>query len=357
MNEAAARNSRKGSMTHLYQRDWNRQDLARYTGTMNQIAGIQLLEASDGIERGGRLMQVWTGSGLTFNVLPDRAMDIAACQYRGMSLAWRSATGDAHPAYYEASGAGWLRTFQGGMLVTCGLDTFGPPVVDGAEELGQHGRVSNLPAREVGYHAGWVDGSYQLEVSGEVRQTKVFGENIVLRRRISTWLGSNKIHLEDTVTNEGFSPQAHMIMYHINTGFPLLDETARLKFEVLETLPEDEVSAKGLADWCIFQPPTPGFQEQNFVHTPVATPDSWAHAEVENPGLGLGLRLSFDTRTLPYLNEWKMMGEGLYVLAIEPMNCNPLPGRAAMQDQKKLPYLRPGEVRSYTLELEVIEYS
>jgi hypothetical protein len=39
------------------------------------------------------------------------------------------------------------------------------------------------------------------------------------------------------------------------------------------------------------------------------------------------------------------------------MNCNPLPGRVAMKSQKKLPYLEPGESRSYTLELEVVEYN
>ena len=52
-----------------------------------------------------------------------------------------------------------------------------------------------------------------------------------------------------------------------------------------------------------------------------------------------------------------MMGEGLYVLAIEPMNCNPLGGRAAMRSEKRLPYLQPGECCSYALELEVVEYS
>jgi len=241
------------------------------------------------------------------------------------------------------------------MLVTCGLDTFGPPAREGAEELGQHGRVSNLPAREVSYHTGWVDEVYRLEVGGEVRQAKVFGENIVLRRRISTSLASNKIRLEDTVINEGFSPQPHMIMYHINAGFPLLSEEARLKFEVAETLPEDEESKKALADWRVFQPPTPGFLEQNFIHTPVPDKNGWATAELENPGLKLGLRLSFDARSLPYLNEWKMMSEGLYVLAIEPMNCNPLGGREAMRLHKTLPHLQPGESRSYALEIEVLE--
>jgi hypothetical protein len=344
-------------MTELNYHGLGRQELARYVGHMDQVAGIKLLEAADGLERGSRLLQVWTGSGLAFNVLAERALDISACQYKGMSLAWRSAIGDAHPAYYEAAGTNWLRTFQGGMLVTCGLDTFGPPDREGGEELGQHGRLSNLPAREVSYHAAWVEDEYRLEISGEVRQAKVFGENLVLRRRISTSLGSNKIRLEDTVTNEGFSPHPHMLLYHINTGFPLLGETARLKFDVSATLPEDEASQKGLADWMTFEPPTAGFREQNFVHTPVADGKGWARVELENPGLKLGLRLTFDTATLPYLNEWKMMGEGLYVLAIEPMNCNPLGGRAAMREKKTLPYLGAGESRTYRLELEAVGYS
>jgi hypothetical protein len=343
-------------MARLYKREWTRQELVRRTGQMDQLAGIRLLEAADGLERGSRVLQVWTGSGLTFHVLPDRAMDIAACRYKGISLAWQSAVGDAHPAYYEPAGTGWLRTFQGGLLVTCGLDTFGPPVMEGGQELGQHGRISAQPAREVAYHAGWQGEEYRLEVQGEVRQARVFGENLLLQRRISTALGSNKLRLEDTVTNQGFSPQPHMLMYHINTGFPLLEQAARLKFAVLETLPEDTPSAKGLADWRSMQPPTPDYQEQNFVHAPVVDGHGWAWAELENPRLKLGLRLGFDARTLPWLNEWKMMGQGLYVLAIEPMNCNPLGGRAAMRARNALPVLAPGETCTYTLELEVVEY-
>ena len=340
----------------LFDQDWDRQELVRRTGHMDQIAGIRLLEASDGMERNSRVLQLWTGSGLTFNVLPDRAMDISACQYKGMSLAWRSPTGDAHPAFYELAGAGWLRTFQGGMLVTCGLDTFGPPVQEATRELGQHGRVSNLPAHQVSYHSGWDGDDYRLEVSGQVRQSSVFGENLLLKRRISTSLGSRKICLQDTVTNEGFTPQPHMIMYHINIGFPMLSEEAHLEFDAAETVPEDQVSAKGLAGWRVFQPPSASFQEQNFIHTPAVGGLGWASVELENPDLKLGLRLGFDSHTLPYLNEWKMMGEGLYVLAIEPMNCNPLGGRAAMRARNALPVLDAGESRNYALEIEVVEY-
>jgi hypothetical protein len=128
-------------MAYLYDRDWTRQELLQHVGHMDQVAGIKLLEVTDGIERGNRLLRVWTGSGLDFDVLPDRALDISACCYKGIPLAWASPTGAVHPAFYEPGGLGWLRSFQGGLLVTCGLDQFGPPCSDAGEELGLHGRV------------------------------------------------------------------------------------------------------------------------------------------------------------------------------------------------------------------------
>lgn len=343
-------------MVDLYGRKWTWRELARYVGSMDQVAGIKPLEAADGVERGGRVFEVWTGSGLSFHVLADRALDISACQYKGMSLAWRSPVGDAHPTYFDSSGSEWLRSFQGGLLVTCGLDTFGPPNRDGEEEFGLHGRVSNIPGRAVNYSAAWIENEYRLEVSGEVRQTRVFGENLVMRRRISTALGSNRIRIEDVVANEGFTSYPHMILYHVNLGFPLLSEKACLKFDVLETKPRNENSHQGINDWMVFQQPTSDYLEQNFIHTPVADEKGWAVAELENQELKLGLRLSFDTSTLPYLNEWKMMGEGLYVLGIEPINCAANGGRGPAREQNLLPFLEAGESRRYTLEVEVVEY-
>ena len=343
-------------MTDIYNRKWTRHDLERYVGTFDQLAGIKPLEAADGIERGGRIFEVWTGSGLSFQILADRALDISSCRYKGRSLTWRSPVGDAHPAYYDASGMAWLRSFQGGLLVTCGLDTFGHPHREGEQEFGLHGRISNTPARAVNTSAAWVGDEYRLEVSGQVRQASVFGENLVLRRRISTALGSNRIRVEDVVTNEGFNSQRHMILYHVNTGFPLLSEKARLKFEVLSTLPQDPASQQGIKDWMVFQPPTPGFLEQNFIHVPVPDERGWAAAELENPELKLGLRLSFDTSTLPYLNEWKMMGEGLYVMSIEPINCTTDIDLSQTGEEKRLPHLEAGESCRYALEIEVVEY-
>jgi hypothetical protein len=345
------------AVMRLYNRNLSQQELTRYIGHMDQVAGIKLLEGADGMERGARILHVWTGSGLAFDVLADRALDISTCQYRGVSLTWKSPVGDVHPAYYDASGAAWLRTFQGGMVVTCGLDTFGPASLDDGEELGQHGRISSIPARYLNYRAFWDNGSYQMEITGEMRQTRVYGENLALRRRISTSMGSNKIRIDDEVTNEGFSPHPHLILYDVNMGFPLLSESAHLKFDVKETFPWDDNARKGIDDWMIFHPPIPNFQEQDYTHTPMVNDDGWATVELENPSLELGLRLSFDQTTLPYLAEWKMMREGLYVLAMQPMNCKVWGGRAEVRKQNALPFLKGGESRRYAIEIEVIDYS
>ncbi|HJS29533.1 MAG TPA: aldose 1-epimerase family protein [Anaerolineales bacterium] len=335
---------------------WDRGELLRHVGHMEQIAGIKPVEGADGLERGTRIFEVWTGSGLYYHVLADRGLDISTCHYKGISLAWRSPVGDAHPAYYDAAGAAWLRSFQGGMLVTCGLDTFGPASQDEGEDLGQHGRASSLPASHINYLTYWQDGSYWLEITGEVRQAKVYGENLVLRRRITSALGANKIRIEDTVTNEDFKNHPHMILYDINIGFPMLSERARLQFEVDKTVPFDDYSLGGIEDWRVFQSPEAGFREFDFIHTPKADQRGWASLELENPALKLGLRIAFNTATLPYLAQWKMMGEGLYVLAMQPMNTNVWGGRAEVRRQNALPYLEAGESRGYEVEIDVVEY-
>ena len=223
--------------------------------------------------------------------------------------------------------------------------------------FGLHGRISNLPGRAVNYSTTWVEDTYRLEISGEVRQTRVFGENLVLRRHISTALGSNRIYIEDVVTNDGFTSQPHMILFHVNAGFPLLSEKARLKLNVLETTPCNDASRQGINDWMVLQEPTAGYLEQNFIHKPIPGETGWAVAELENPELKIGLRLAFDTSTLPYMNEWKMMGEGLYVLGLEPMNCAADKGRGPARAQLLLTFLEAGESRRYKLEIEVLEYS
>src|SRR5512138_403538 len=159
-------------MVKLFDHEWSKAELLSRVGQMDQLAGIRLVEAAEGKARGCRLLDVWTGSGLRFQVNADRTLDLSFGEFQGLPLAWRSPAGDVNPAFYEPQGAGWLRSFAGGLLTTCGLDQFGVPNQDGDAELGLHGRISNCPAVQVNHRAGWNGESYELEISGEVRQAR-----------------------------------------------------------------------------------------------------------------------------------------------------------------------------------------
>ncbi|GAB4550013.1 MAG: aldose 1-epimerase family protein [Anaerolineae bacterium] len=340
-------------MAFLYGRTWTRDELLRHVGHMDQLAGIKLMEGADGVERGGRILEVWTGSGLIFQVLAERALDISACSYQGQSLVWRSAAGDATPIYYSADGLDWLRTFPGGLLATCGLDYFGPPMEDNGETFGIHGRIGALPATQVAYRTWWDGDEYELSISAEVRQYRLFGEYLVLRREIRTRLGSRVIAIHDSVTNAGYTPQPHMILYHFNFGFPLLSADSQVELATSETYPRDSRAAPGIHDWRTFHGPTAGWQEQVFRHTPIPNEQGWSKAVLRNPPLGLAVALRFDARTLPFLFQWKQTGEGAYVLGLEPGNCSGIEGRAVARERGDLPVLEAGETRHYHLELEV----
>ena len=108
-------------MVQLFGRKFTRTDLLQRIGDVSQIAGLRSMRLEDGSEAGVRLIEVRTGTGFRFNVLPSRGMDVSFAEYKGIPLSWRSCTGDVSPAYYEPQGDGWHRGFYGGMVITCGL--------------------------------------------------------------------------------------------------------------------------------------------------------------------------------------------------------------------------------------------
>ncbi len=335
-------------MTTLYGRTWTREELLQQVGRIEQIAGVRAGEISDGAGRGMRTLDVYTGGGLTFRVLPDRALDIGSCRFNDIPIAWESPAGEVHPAFYQPDGVGWLRTFGGGLLATCGLDQFGSPGDDGGESFGLHGRIGTTPARDVFMRGDWVGEQYHIEISGVVDQARLFGENLRMTRRIRTTLGSSQLTINDTVTNIGFQPQPHMILYHFNFGFPLMSPETTLELPVTETHPRDADAEAGIADWSRFQAPTAGYREQVFLHDL-----SEGRAQLHNPSLGLNVELLWEHRSLPHLFEWKMMGQGAYVCGIEPANSSAIGGRTAARTSGDLRILKSGESRDYALTLRV----
>jgi hypothetical protein len=339
-------------MAQLYGKTRTRDELLKRVGKIDQVAGVRLAELTDGTARGVRVADVRTGSGLNFRVLVDRGLDIYDAEYNGMPLAWVSATGPTHPAYFEPPELGWRRAFYGGLMLTCGMTTIGAPSVDQGESLGLHGRVSNLPAENVTTGGHWEGDDYIMFVEGQVRETVVFAENLVLQRRIEARLGEKKISVFDTVTNEGFVPAPHMLLYHINAGFPVIDEGARLLEAARKVTPRDADAREGADHFACFSSPVPAYREQVFFHEMIAAPDGYVRAGLVNPQ-GFGFYVRYRQRELPCFNEWKMMGEGVYAVGMEPAT-NWVTGRANERERGALQLLQPGEQRHYHLEFGLL---
>ncbi len=357
-------------MTELFGRSWSRTEIAARTGGLAQVAGVELLEFADGPERGVRLLEFRTGAGLSFKVALERGFDLLAADYRGIPIGWRSPTGPRHPALAEVEdsrGWGFLRSFTG-LLATCGLDHALAPATASAahyiypgvaeRDYPLHGRISQIPARLLGYGERWQGDACTLFAEAEVAQMAVFGENLVLTRRIEAALGGASISVTDRVENRGFRPTPHMLLYHYNFGFPVLDDGAELLLPsraIVHTVHQD-LRAQGTG-YRIQGPPKPDFQEQVYEHDLAAGNDGMAPAALINPKLGpggFGIRLDYDRAALPCLIQWQCLQSGLYVLGIEP-STNHVQGRVFAEQRGELICLEHGEAREYRTRLSVLD--
>lgn len=327
-----------------------RNEIQQYIGNQAQIGGCRHYVLTDGPSRNLRGIDVNSGNGLQYTIMPDRGMDISLASYKGINLVYLTCNGETHPAFYEPENFGWLRTFTAGLLTTCGLTYLGAPVTDGSEQLGLHGRYSTIPAKQIADLSGWVGDDYHIKLSGIIEEASMFGHKLRLERQIHTIQGQNSLRITDKVTNFGFLPSPYTILYHMNLGYPLLFEDAELMIEPVNTQPRSSAANLGLKDFREFGIPTAGFQEQVFCHALQSDPNGDTSATLQNKALGIALTIKFNIRQLPYLIQWKMMRQGEYVLGLEPSNV-PLKNRKELRDENILPYLQPGECVTNNIEV------
>jgi len=345
-------------MPELFGASYRRADLLRRIGRLEQVAGVRLVTLGDGHGRGVRVLEFRTGTGFAFDVLVDRGFDVGRCELGGRPLSWLSGAGVVAPWYYEPEDWGWFRAWGGGMVVTCGLDHTLVPAEDTAEHFNQphirktvryglHGRVGGLPARLGGYGERWDDDECVLWAEGEVLQSAVFGEELVLRRRIEAKVGESRFVLRDQVTNVGHTRASHMFLYHCNVGFPVVDAGAELLVPSRSATTGYGVPVEG---YRTMSAPIPGATEACFEHDLIAEPAGTVPVALVNRDRALGVYQVFRISQLPHHTVWRMMGEGTYALALEP-STNRDAGRRDARERGELQWLEPGEERGYVLEI------
>ena len=337
---------------HIHGRSYGRSELIDLTGDIDQLGGVIASTLSDGPSAGVRIMTVRSPGGLSFVCMPDRGLDIGWADWAGMPLAWRSPVGDVGAPFAEPAGRGWLRTFGGGLLTTCGLSTVGQPSLHNGEAFGLHGRYSATPARQVAWSVDWVDDERVATITGRVREASALGPVLELHRTITTILGSGQLRVDDVVTNLGATPTPHMFRYHVNLGFPLVDEHSRVSTPLATVAPLDSKAVNDSSVWDRIGPPLRSAPEQIFVVDRSVTEAGAAVLQNDGPRPSLQIRWSVDT--LQQLVVWRQSSAGTYVTALEPSDCDDR-GRAAASAAGTLRELQPGQQVSHWLEVSILK--
>jgi hypothetical protein len=200
-----------------------------------------------------------------------------------------------------------------------------------------------------------------MSITAVVRESRVFGPNLEIRRTISGVLGEPVIRIRDVVTNVGNTPAAHMILYHCNFGWPLVDEGTQIVWK-------GTCKSRGLdMDNAVFNDrrdyrkcPAPmdshraGGEGCGFIDVMPDRADLCTIG-LYNRRIGLAVSVRYKKRQLPCLANWQHWGPGEYVTALEP-GTNPPIGQSGARRQKRLLHIQPGKNRTYELEIGVLTH-
>ena len=264
---------------------------------MMQVASLRRYELTEGAERGLRVLDCDNGK-LRFLLNESKALDIMQLYHEGQNVSFISKNG------FCARETPFASRFEGSMLYTCGLDNVGAR--EGCELHGSHHNTPAKVTRAECSEAG-------ILVEAEMSETELFGRNLAFRRRVFSAVGSDTLEICDTLENRGAREEEYCLLYHVNVGYPMLDEGAELVDDAEEVIPRTPWAAEHLAERRQMGASVDNEEEMCYflrLKTPAVS--------LVNKALGKTFSLAWSGDTLPHFVEWKSMASGDYALGLEP---------------------------------------
>ena len=317
-----------------------------YIGNEFQLYGKEEYILTNGFSSGVKIWHIKNGLGLEMCVNLDRGFDIISVTYKGVNVSYLTPNGYVSSKYYDDKGLGFLKSFGAGFLTTCGLTQVGSPNVDEGEELPLHGTYSNTPVN----NACFFDNKKEMLLMGEILDERIFSHKLKLIRKIHVSKEDNSFYIEDEIINRGDKITPLEILYHINIGYPFLDEDTKLSINSNLVEARNEHAKLDIKNWKSMHKPEANYEEKCYYHRFKKD----GQVEVYQPKLNKGLEINFDTKCLPFLTEWKMLGIRDYVLGVEPGNCTP-DGRNTMRSKGLLEEIKPNETKKYCVKVRLFE--
>lgn len=297
-------------------------DMIAKLGNPEQLCMAQRVQVTDGRGNGARQIYVANGK-LNFVLSESNALDIFRLWHEGTNVGFVSKNG-----LYTAP-ADFLGSFPAGMLYTCGFDAIG-----GVDGHVIHGRIHSIPA-QIKESKADEDG---VRIVAEIRDTALFGQNIVLTRTVTTGVGSDEVRIEDRIKNRAFRAEKYCMLYHVNVGYPIVDSGAKVLGNFAESRPRTPWAEHEMSKMLEVEPPADNAEETCYFHK---TTDG--KMSIENKRLGKRFTVSSNLRKFV---QWKSRASGDYVVGLEPCTC-------WLDGELKYSTLKPGASASHVLVLKI----
>ena len=326
--------------------------LRMVAGDLSGLYGMQDFTYNEGKAKGMRAIRMDNGKGLSATLLPDRCLDIPFFSYKGINLGLVTKTGLSGPQFFaEDEKRGFLKQYFGGLLTTCGLQTAGAACEFEGRKYGLHGQIHNTPGVNVSKSELVENDEIILQASADMREACVFEEYIELRRNIQMETEKNALRINDAVVNLGFTRAPQVILYHINFGYPFIDDGARMYYSAHKAIARDEIAERGFGKYHVVEKAEIGRPEECFIHT---GGDGAQFGMIYNAALGLAVVVHYSAGELPILCEWKCMMAGDYAIGLEPSVAGFWGIRHAVENGLAR-YLEPGESETFGIRIEVLD--
>lgn len=316
-----------------------------YIGNEYQLYGVRVISLLNGKSNNVKLLEVKNGLGLELEINLDRGFDITSLKFEGVNFSYLSSCGYVNSAYYDNKGDGFLKSFSAGFLTTCGLTQVGSPNTDENEELPLHGTFSNIPVNNYSYYIK----NNKIYLKAEILDENIFNYKLQLLRTIEVNLLKNEFKLKDEIINRGDKITPLQILYHMNLGYPFLDENIKLNIPSNKIVPRNEEAEQYISTALKFDEPTKNYLERCYYH--YFNKDN-VRISAFNPLSNKGLEISYNSNNLKYFTEWKMCGIRDYVLGLEPGNTLP-EGRNIMRKRNELEFINPKEVKKFEFKIKL----
>lgn len=284
----------------------------RYTLTEGKENGVKVVEINNGILR------------LMLN--ESKNLDIMQLWHKGTNVSFLSKNG------FSAKDNAFIKRFEGGMLYTCGTDSVGA-----REGFELHGSLHNTPAKIISCEAN----DKCVSVVSETYITALFGENLTLRRTVTTDVLSDTVSITDVLINNGARDADFCLLYHINLGYPMIDAGVKILSDAVSVTPRNDWAKRFTPDRDAFSDCIDGDEERCYYLknlSPVVI--------VKNEKAGKKFTLNYSAKTLPYFVQWNSFASGDYALGLEPAT-------TMLDDNFKYTSLPAGKNKKFSVNITV----